>query len=92
MFALILKLTIGIRIGDPQAGENTGLKPFHLLGIFLFDMVEAEDVEEAVDDEMGEMLLERLAEIDRFPLQCLTGEDDIAQDADDRAERLDLRE
>ena len=46
----------GIGIGDAEILENVALERFHLLGFIVLHMVVTEQVEHAMDDEMGKMI------------------------------------
>jgi hypothetical protein len=72
------RLFVRIGIGNTERSENLGFEPFHGKGLIVGYVVVAEDVEEAMDDEVGEMGLERHALLLRLALQSLAGQRDIA--------------
>jgi hypothetical protein len=63
-----------------------------LKGLILFDVVIAQQMQESVDHEMGKMSFKRDAHFGRLALQRLAGEGDVADEAGERREWLDLRE
>lgn len=81
-----------IGIGDPETCEYLGLEGLHDKGVLLLDMIIAEDVQESMHNQVGEMVFEALVEIDGLARHGFARHDDIAQKAPDRRKRLDLRE
>lgn len=69
-----------MRILDPKAAENGGLKAFHPVRLVIFSMIEAQQVKEAVENQMGQMVFELQALFPGFPANGFEGEDDIAQE------------
>ena len=49
-------LVLGVRIGDAERGERPPFECLHLLGLVVLHMVEAEQMEHAVHDEMGDVI------------------------------------
>src|SRR6478735_2571420 len=58
MSGVPIPVPVGIR--DPQLTENLALEAFHRLGFAVGLMVVADEMQEAVDREMAEMMVERL--------------------------------
>jgi hypothetical protein len=91
-FCGALKLIIRVGIGNAQRFEHLRFEAFHLKSLSFFNVIVANKMQEAVDDEMGKMLDKSDPLFLRFPRQRLQGEGDIADKALDRAEGFDLRE
>src|SRR6185312_2938170 len=71
-----------IGVGDAERGKNGALQPFHPLRLGLGEMVEAEKVQSAVHDEVGQVVGERLTLYGRLAADRLEGKDDVAQRQD----------
>lgn len=86
------KLVVCVGIGKTEGRENFGFKGFHSFRFVVFEVVIAQNMQESVDHEVGEMGLERDALLFRLARKGFAGEGDIAQKPGHRAERLDLGE
>ena len=62
---------IAIRIGDAKGRQRLDFKIFHPFRLRLDLVVVAEKMENAVDDQMGKMMGERLGFLLGLPRQCL---------------------
>ena len=70
-----------IGIGNAEPGEHAPLERFHALSPRpSLLVIEAEEMQNAVRDEMGEMIGEGLALLRRLARHRLVGEHDIAQE------------
>ena len=83
---------IGIGVVYPQCGQYLGFKALHLKGLCVSDVIIAQNMEETVHHQMGEMVLKTLAQFERLALESLAGERNVTQDPNDRAEGFDLGE
>src|SRR3954470_7559214 len=71
----------GIGIGDAERAENLALQVFHGLRLGLALVIVADQMQEAVDREMAEMMLERLLLVIRLASRRLVGDRNIAEHA-----------
>ena len=70
-----------VGVGDAEPRQNARLHRLHRFGVGVVLVVEADQMQEAVDDEMAIMVGERLALLLRLALHRLEGEDDVAEQA-----------
>src|SRR3990170_844588 len=64
---------------NAETVEDLDLEPLHLLGLRLRAVIEAQEMQETVDDEMLEVMSGRNAELGRLARDGPFGEHDIAQ-------------
>ncbi len=67
-------------IGDPETAKNRGFEPFHGRGFGFVRMIITENVEEAMEYQMGQMRLDRQPLRIRLAKNRLAGKDHIAED------------
>jgi len=68
-----------MRILDSKAAENGGLKAFHGLRLVILSMIEAQKVQEAVENQMGHVIFELQAPLPGFPANGFEGKDYVTQ-------------
>src|ERR1700730_4853398 len=68
-----------IRVWYPQLGQYLYLAGFHRGGLRGFFMIEAEQVQDAMHDEMAQVIRQRLVLLGRFPAHRLEGQHDVAE-------------
>jgi hypothetical protein len=69
-----------MRILDSKTAKNSGLEAFHPVRLGISSMIEAQEVKEAVENQMGQMVVELQALFLGFPLNGFKGEGDIPQE------------
>ena len=85
------KLSVRVGIGNAQFGQYLGFEGFHLKGPGRLGVIVAQKVQEAVDDEMGEMVGKALALVAGLTGQRFVRQRDVADEAGKRREGLELR-
>jgi hypothetical protein len=68
-----------VGIGDPQRRQDLDLELFHRLGLSVGLVIESQQMQEAVNDEMLEMVHGRDALLGGLRADCLDGQHDIAK-------------
>ncbi len=68
-----------VGVGDAEPPQNFGLDSFHVFGFCVLDVIEAQEMQEAVDDEMLEMMARRDGHVGGLARDRLAGEDDVAE-------------
>ena len=70
-----------VRIGNPERRKHGSLDRFHPLGLGVLDVIQAEQMQHAVHDEMGDVIVKRDVLRSRFLGGGLESEHDIAETA-----------
>ena len=77
--------SVRVGIGDAEIGQNGRFEPFHDRRIGLMEMIIAEKVEEAMDDQMGKMALEGQGPGFRSSFNGFPSDNDIAEEGPETA-------
>ena len=70
-------LSILVRVGNSQSGEDVFFQRFHFLRFFIVQMVVTLCMQGAVDDQMGGMGFQGFSLFFRFPFQHVGTQDDV---------------
>src|SRR5882757_10025860 len=74
-------ISIRIRIGNAELGENLAFEAFHRVGVGVVLVIVADQMQKAVHGEMTEVMIERLCFFIRLFPRRLVGDRDIAEHA-----------
>src|ERR1700712_2714515 len=77
----VRSVAIRIGIGDAELRQNRGLKGFHDFGVVVLLVIVADQMKEAMNREMAEMMIKRLLLVIGFRARGLVGDSDIAEHA-----------
>ena len=77
----LTRVPIRIRIGNAELRQDLPLEAFHRFGVVVFFVVVADQMQEAMDRQMAEMMIERLLFVVGLPARGLIGDGDVAEHA-----------